>query len=45
MRDFVAFVEFKRREKHTWRSFTFGNVVDFTKVNTLPWVFFAFLEL
>ena len=39
LRDFALFVQFKKREKHPWRS------VNFSKVNTPPWVFFTFLKL
>ena len=31
LRDLVAFVQFKKREKHPWRSVTFS-----TKTNTPP---------
>ena len=34
LRDLVPFVQFKKREKHPWRS-----------ANTPPWVFFRFLKL
>ena len=33
-------VQFKKREKHSWRSVTFSN---FTKNNTPPWVFFTLI--
>ena len=39
LRDLVPFVQFKKREKHPWRS------VTFTKSSTPPWVFFTFLKL
>ena len=39
MRDLVTFVQFKKREKHPWRSVTFS-----AKSNTLPWVFSCFLS-
>ena len=29
MRDLVLFVQFKKREKHPWRSVTFSNVLLF----------------
>ena len=49
LRDLVPFVQFKKREKHPWRSVTFSKVVGFslhfTKINTPPWVFFTFFEL
>ena len=35
--DLVPFAQFKKREKHLWRSVT--------KINTPPWVFFTFLKL
>ena len=34
--DLVPFVQFKKREKHPWRS---------AKINTPPWVFLRFLKL
>ena len=40
LRDLVPLVQFKKREKHPWRSLTFS-----TKSNTPPWVFFTFLKL
>ena len=48
LRDFLSFEQFKKREKHPWRSVTFskvGVVCSFTKSNTPPWVFFTFLKL
>ena len=39
MCNLVAFVQLKRHKKHPWRS------VDFSKVNTAPWVFFMFFKL
>ena len=43
----VPFAQFKRREKHPWRSVTLSKVAacNFTKSNTLPWVLFTFLKL
>ena len=38
LRGFRPFLQFKKREKHPWRSVTF-------KSNTLLWVFFMFFEL
>ena len=29
LRDLVPFVQFKKREKHTWRSVTYSKVEDF----------------
>ena len=45
LRDLVAFVQFKKREKHPWRSVNFSKVAtcNFTKINAPPWVFFTFL--
>ena len=49
--NFVSFVQFKKREKHPWRSVTFSKVAkavvscNFTKSNTPPWVFFSFSKL
>ena len=39
LHDLVPFVQFKKREKHPWRS------VNFTKINTPPWVFLTFFKL
>ena len=39
LRDLVPFLQFKKREKQPWRS------VNFTKINTAPWVFFTFFKL
>ena len=39
LRDLVPFVQFKKREKHLWRS------VTFTKINTPPWMFLTFFKL
>ena len=36
LRDLVAFVQFKKRGKHPWRS---------VKINTSPWVLLTFLKL
>ena len=43
----VAFVQFKKREQHQWRSVTFSKVAacNFTKSNNPPWVFFTFFKL
>ena len=40
LRDLVPFVQFKKREKHPWRSVNFN-----TKINTPTWVLFTFLKL
>ena len=40
----MPFVQFKKREKHPWRSVTFSKVTG-TKSNTPPWVFFTLLKL
>ena len=42
-RDLVLFLQFKKREKHTWRSFAF-NKVNLTKSNTPPGCFLRFLN-
>ena len=44
LRDLVSFVQFKQREIHPWRSVNFL-ACNFTKINTLPWVFFTFFKL
>ena len=36
LRDLVPFIQFEKREKHSWWS------VNFTKINTPPWVFSRF---
>ena len=42
LRNLVPFVQFKKREKHPWRSV---NLVKLqAKINTAPWVFFTFLN-
>ena len=41
LRNFVAFSQFAKREKHAWRSVTFS-VVASSKSNTPPWMFFTF---
>ena len=43
--DLVPFVQFKKHEKHPWRSVNFSDAYNFTKINTPPWVFFTFLKL
>ena len=40
--DLVPFVQFKKREKH---SFTRFEPVTLLKSNTAPWIFFRFLKL
>ena len=45
LRDLLPFAQFKKREKHPWRSVTLLLVCNFTKSNTLPWVFFTFFKL
>ena len=49
LRDLVQFVQFKKREKHPWRSVNFSKLqaspCNFTKINTPPWVFFTFFKL
>ena len=44
MRDFVSSIQFKKREKHPWRSVTFSVTVT-TKSKTPPWMFFTFFKL
>ena len=44
LRDLVPFVQFKKREKHPWRSVTFSKVAG-SKSSTPPWLFFTFLKL
>ena len=41
LRNLVPFVQFKKREKHPWRSVTFSKVAG----NIPLWVFFKFLKL
>ena len=38
LHDLVAFVQFKKREKHPWRS-------NFTEINTPQWVVFTFFKV
>ena len=40
LRDLVANVKFKKREKHKWRSVTFSQPATLPS-NTSPWVFFT----
>ena len=40
LRDLVPCVQFKKREKHPWRSFIFSS-----KSSTPPWMFFTFFKL
>ena len=42
--DLVPFVQFKKREKHRWKVLPYL-ACNFTKSNTLPWVFFTFFKL
>ena len=42
--NFEPFVQFKKREKHSWRSVIFSKIVkacNVTKSKTPPWVFFS----
>ena len=45
----VPSVQFKKREKHLWRSVNFNKVAGFslqlTKINTPPWVLFTYFKL
>ena len=49
LRDLVPYVQFQKRKKHPRRGATFGKVggsaCNFTKSNTLRWVFFTFFKL
>ena len=47
LRDLIPFVQFRKREKHPWRSVTLSKVAscNFTKSNTPSWVFFTFFKL
>ena len=42
--DLVLFIQFKKREKHPWRSVNFSKVAGFTNINTPPRVFSRFLN-
>ena len=42
--DLVAFVQFKKREKHPWRSVNFSKVAG-SATNASPWVFLTFFKL
>ena len=42
LRDFVSFVQFKKREKKPWRSVTFSKVAGFS---TPPCLFLTFFKL
>ena len=42
----MAFVQFKKREKHPWRRVKLqASACNFIKINTPPWVFFTFFKL
>ena len=43
LRDLVSFVQFKKREKHPWRSDSF-RAYNFAKSITPSWIFFTFYE-
>ena len=49
MHDLISFLQFKKHERHSWRSITFSKKLvksyNFTKSNTAPWVFFTFFKL
>ena len=50
LHDLVPFVQFKKHEKHPWRSVIFSQVAGsslqlYSKSNTPTWVFFAFFKL
>ena len=42
LRDLVAFVQFKKRQKHPCLQL---KACNFTKITTPPWVFFMFFKL
>ena len=45
LRDLVPFAQFKKREKHSWKSVTFSKVAGFSlQFNIPPGVFFTFLK-
>ena len=43
LRDLLPFLQFKKREKHPWRSV--NSACNFAKINTTPGVFFTFSKL
>ena len=43
LRNLESFVQFKKREKHSWRSAT--KACNFTKSNTPLWVLFTFFNM
>ena len=47
LRDLVLFVQFKKREKHPWRSVTFSKVeaCNFTQGHNPSMVFFMYFKL
>ena len=49
LRDLVLFIQFKKREKRSWRSVNFskvaGKACNFIKINTPPWMFYTFFQL
>ena len=48
LRNFVPYVQFKKRENHPWRSDTFSKVAEacnFAKSNTAQWKIFTFFKL
>ena len=44
LRDMIRFVQFKKREKHPWRSVTFGKLATLLKVILLHGHFSRFLN-
>ena len=45
LRDLAPFAQFKKREKHPWRSVNFkASTCNFTKINTPPRMFFTFFK-
>ena len=45
LRDLVAFVQFKKREKHRWRSINFSKVAALLKLTLLHGCFSCFFKL
>ena len=45
LHDLVPSAQFRKREKHPWRSVNFSKACNFTKINTPPWVLFTFFKL
>ena len=49
LRDLVPFVQFRKREKHPWKSVNLSKLqaeaCNFTKIDTPPCVFFTFFKI